>query len=58
MENTKFCPVVGKECIKEKCSITGIRTELHKLNEINESILNGINRHNELLQFIAENVAK
>ena len=49
MENTKFCPVAGKECIKEKCSITGIRTELYRLNEINESILNGINRHNELL---------
>lgn len=58
MENTKFCPVTGKECMKEKCSITEIRTELHKSNEINESILNGINRHNELLQFIAENVAK
>lgn len=45
-----------------KCAITslgydiaGIRAELYKLNEI---ILNGIKLHNELLQFIAENVAK
>lgn len=45
-----------------KCAITslgydiaGIRAELYKLNEI---ILNGIKRHNELLQFIAEQVAK
>lgn len=45
-----------------KCAITslgydiaGIRAELYKLNEI---ILNGIKRHNELLQFIADFTAR
>lgn len=45
-----------------KCAITslgydiaGIRAELYKSNEI---ILNGIKRHNELLQFIADFTAR
>lgn len=73
MENTKFCPMIRGNCIKEKCAFwvyydndityagcdycnsVGVIDELEGLSH---RIGNKLDRHNELLQFIAENVAK
>lgn len=76
-ENTKFCPMIGKECIKEKCAFwCDVNTEILQysgcdysghINLMEELERSGnelgrlnanIERHNELLGYIAEFSAK
>lgn len=66
MNDDKFCPLLKRECSGEacawynssrvinECAIAVLPDDITDLANVTSHIADGINRQNELLQFIAE----